>query len=127
MGKYKLDYFSKYYFYEEEDFLKNVEDGEYILEQIKKSNRFDYKDFNEWFKRNDNRKVYLTFNEGKITSFLMLKEETNEEYDFSCEFNRGNILKICTMKVVTNGIGIGEEFIKIIFNKAEEICAVFTL
>ena len=43
MGKYKLDYFSKYYFYEEEDFLKNVEDGEYILEQIKKSNRFDYK------------------------------------------------------------------------------------
>ena len=45
MGKYKLDYFSKYYFYEEEDFLKNVEDGEYILEQIKKSNRFDYKGY----------------------------------------------------------------------------------
>ena len=43
MGKYKLDYFSKYYFYEEEDFVKNVEDGEYILEQIKKCNRFDYK------------------------------------------------------------------------------------
>lgn len=43
MGKYKLDYFSKYYFYEENDFVKQVEEGEYILEQIKTSNRFDYK------------------------------------------------------------------------------------
>ncbi len=42
MGKYKLDYFSKYYFYEEDDFIKE-EDGEYILEQLKKGNRFDYK------------------------------------------------------------------------------------
>jgi len=42
MGKYKLDYFSKYYFYEEDDFVKE-EDGEYILEQLKKANRFDYK------------------------------------------------------------------------------------
>lgn len=43
MGKYKLDYFSKYYFYEEDDFANQVEEGEYILEQIKTSNRFDYK------------------------------------------------------------------------------------
>ena len=43
MGKYTLDYFSKYYFYEEDEFLKEVEEGGYILEQIKKSNRFDYK------------------------------------------------------------------------------------
>lgn len=45
MGKYKLDYFSKYYFYEEDDFANQVEDGEYILEQIKTSNRFDYKGY----------------------------------------------------------------------------------
>ncbi|RDY27883.1 hypothetical protein CHL78_007720 [Romboutsia weinsteinii] len=43
MGKYKLDYFSKYYFYEEDNFVNQVEDGEYILSQIKISNRFDYK------------------------------------------------------------------------------------
>ncbi|MCC3866748.1 hypothetical protein [Terrisporobacter mayombei] len=43
MSKYKLDYFSKYYFYEEDDFVNQVEDGKYILEQIKTSNRFDYK------------------------------------------------------------------------------------
>ena len=43
MGKYRLDYFSKYYFYEEDKFSQEVEDGEFILEQIKKSNRFDNK------------------------------------------------------------------------------------
>ena len=43
MGKYRLDYFSKYYFYEEDKFSQEVEEGYYILEQIKKSNRFDYK------------------------------------------------------------------------------------
>ncbi|WP_296648337.1 hypothetical protein [Romboutsia sp. 13368] len=43
MGKYRLDYFSKYYFYEEDEFLNDIEEGDYILEQLKKSNRFDYK------------------------------------------------------------------------------------
>ena len=44
LSKYKVNYFSKYYFYEEEDFLENIEDGNYILNQIKENNRFDYKD-----------------------------------------------------------------------------------
>jgi len=83
--------------------------------------RLDYKDFNDWFKRNNKRKVYVTFNGGKITSFLMLKLECNEKYDFDKEFSGENILKICTMKVSDNGIGIGEEFIKIIFNEANEL------
>lgn len=43
MSEYKVDYFSKYYFYEEEDFLEKVEDGNYILNQVKENNRFDYK------------------------------------------------------------------------------------
>lgn len=41
--KYKLDYFSKYYFYEEDNFIKDVEEGEFILNQLKESNRVDYK------------------------------------------------------------------------------------
>ena len=45
MSKYKLDYFSKYYFYEEDEFINNIEEGNYILEQIKQSNRFDYKGY----------------------------------------------------------------------------------
>lgn len=43
MNKYRLDYFSKYYFYEEDEFVQVIEDGVYILEKVKESNRFDYK------------------------------------------------------------------------------------
>lgn len=39
---YTLDYLGKYYFYEEDEFLKDKEDGQYILENLKESNRFDY-------------------------------------------------------------------------------------
>ena len=53
MGKYKLDYFSKYYFYEEEDFF-NEEEGQYILEQVKQSNRFDYKGYSYKFTKYGN-------------------------------------------------------------------------
>ncbi|MCR8743990.1 hypothetical protein [Romboutsia lituseburensis] len=42
MGKYTLDYFSKYYFYEEDEFLEKIEDAKLILEKLKESNRFDY-------------------------------------------------------------------------------------
>ena len=81
----------------------------------------DYKDFDEWFRRNNKRKVYVTFNNDKISSFLMLKLEENEEYDFDKIFIPKRRLKICTMKVIDKGVGIGDEFIKIIFNKAREL------
>ena len=103
----------------EEKYLYELDINDTFFDSL----RLDYKDFNEWFNRNNKRKVYVTFYDNKITSFLMLKEEINEKYDFSPEFNGERILKICTKQVVTNGVGIGEEFIKIIFNKAKEIGA----
>lgn len=39
---YTLDYIGKYRFYQEEEFIEAVKDGEYILENLKESNRFDY-------------------------------------------------------------------------------------
>ena len=39
---YTLDYLGKYYFYEEDEFLKAKENGQYILDKLKESNRFDY-------------------------------------------------------------------------------------
>ena len=111
-----------------DDKMKNIEE-KYLYEldindTFFDSLRLDYQDFDEWFKRNINRKVYVTFKDNKITSFLMLKLESNEKYDFDKDFSGENILKICTMKVSDNGTGIGEEFIKIIFNKAEELNVV---
>ena len=98
----------------EEKYLYELDINDTFFDSL----RCDYKGFDEWFKRNNKRKVYVTFNDRKITSFLMLKEEINEKYNF--ELNEERILKICTMKVVNNGVGIGEEFIKIIFNRAKE-------
>lgn len=40
---YTLDYLGKYYFYEADDFISLKEDGKYILDNLKESNRFDYK------------------------------------------------------------------------------------
>lgn len=39
---YKLDYIGKYHFYEKDELLKLREDGQYILDNLDKSNRFDY-------------------------------------------------------------------------------------
>lgn len=40
--KYTLDYLGKYHFYEEDELVRLKKDGEYILDNLKKSNRFDY-------------------------------------------------------------------------------------
>lgn len=40
---YTVDYFSKYFFYEEDDFIKKYDDSDVILKELKVSNRFDYK------------------------------------------------------------------------------------
>lgn len=81
MGKYKLDYFSKYYFYEEEDFANKVEEGEYILEQIKNSNRFDYKGhsykytkFGNISQSNTKRDVNMEIPENSINVIIGNKE-----------------------------------------------------
>lgn len=39
---YKLDYIGKYHFYEKDELVKLRKDGQYILDNLDKSNRFDY-------------------------------------------------------------------------------------
>ena len=81
MSKYEIDYFSKYYFYDEDDFVKNIEDGEYIIEQIKRSNRFDYKNHSYKYTKFGNisqsetkRNVEMEIQEGNINVILDGKE-----------------------------------------------------
>lgn len=81
MSKYEIDYFSKYYFYDEDDFIKNIEDGEYIIEQIKRSNRFDYKNHSYKYTKFGNisqsdtkRNVEMEIQEGNINVILDGKE-----------------------------------------------------
>ncbi|MBC5628282.1 hypothetical protein H8S20_05175 [Clostridium sp. NSJ-6] len=39
---YKLDYIGKYHFYEKDELIKFRNDGQYIMDNLDKSNRFDY-------------------------------------------------------------------------------------
>lgn len=39
---YKLDYIGKYHFYEKDELIKLRNDGQYIMDNLEKSNRFDY-------------------------------------------------------------------------------------
>ena len=81
MSKYEIDYFSKYYFYDEDDFIKNIKDGDYIIEQIKRSNRFDYKNHSYKYTKFGNisqsetkRNVEMEIQEGNINVILDGKE-----------------------------------------------------
>lgn len=84
--------------------------------------KLDYAGFEEWFKKKQSKEVqaYVTEFDGKLTSFLMLKvENEDEDYkDFLKPFKPARRLKISTLKVTDTGKRIGETFIKIIVEKA---------
>jgi len=90
----------------------------------------DYPGFEKWFRKKANEKVYVTINKlnNLILSFLFLKREDKDEvyYDIEPIFKPKKRLKIGTFKVVSNGVRLGERFLKIVFdnalaNKVEEI------
>lgn len=90
----------------------------------------DYFGFEKWFNKKANDFVYITKNNtnNKLLSFLYLKiEDTNEDYqNIEPIFPPKKRLKIGTFKVVSNGVRLGERFIKIIIdnalkNKVDEI------
>lgn len=82
----------------------------------------DYPGFDKWFNRKSNEKAYVTTNKenGKILSFLYLKcEDKNESYaDIQPRLTPKKRLKVGTFKVVSNGVRLGERFLKIIFDNA---------
>ena len=90
--------------------------------------REDYVDFDKWFNKKSDEAAYVTYAKDKILSFLYLKVEGPEENysDIIPIFSKKKRLKIGTFKVVSNGVRLGERFLKIIFdnafiNKVDEI------
>lgn len=63
---YTLDYIGKYHFYEEEEIVEVFEDGEYILENLKKSSRFDYNNASYRFTKYGNISEGITENNVKV-------------------------------------------------------------
>lgn len=85
--------------------------------------RSDYKGFDNWFikKQRKEEMAYVTMTkDNKVTSFLMLKEEDeNENYSsFENPFRPAKRIKVSTFKVSDTGKKIGECFIKIMINEA---------
>jgi len=82
----------------------------------------DYAGFEGWFVRKYDEDAYITLNAKNqhLLSFLYLKIETeNERYDdIVPTFAPKKRLKIGTFKVVSNGLRLGERFLKIIFDNA---------
>ena len=80
----------------------------------------DYKGFEKWFIKKSDETAYVTINKGNILSFLYLKieDETENYSDISPVFKPKKRLKIGTFKVISNGVRLGERFLKIIFDNA---------
>lgn len=92
--------------------------------------KVDYPGFQNWFLKKADDLAYVTSNSenNKILSFLYLKVEDEKEnyFDIYPTFSPKKRLKIGTFKVISNGLRLGERFIKIVFdnalaNKVEEI------
>ncbi len=82
--------------------------------------RRDYNEFDKWFNKKADEIAYVTHNRGRILSFLYVKtEDESESYaDITPTFTSKRRLKIGTFKVVSNGVRLGERFLKIIFDNA---------
>jgi hypothetical protein len=82
----------------------------------------DYPGFEQWFLRKFDEDAYITYNSnnGLLLSFLYLKvEDSDENYsDIIPVFQPEKRLKIGTLKVINNGLRLGERFLKIIFDNA---------
>ena len=82
--------------------------------------RRDYNGFDLWFNRKSDEIAYVTHKSNHILSFLYVKvEDESENYaDITPVFLPKRRLKIGTFKVVSNGVKLGERFLKIIFDNA---------
>ena len=120
-----MDYFikevnNKYLLSIQKENLNNTNLNDKFFDSLK----LQYKDFNKWFikKQKNGEEAYITKNsENEITSFLLLKQENEEENynDFDISFLESKRLKICTFKVSDTGKNISKAFFEIILKEAE--------
>jgi len=91
-----------------------------LQDQFFDSFRRDYNGFDRWFNKKSDEIAYVTHKGKRILSFLYVKvEDENENYsDIVPVFTPKRRLKIGTFKVLSNGVRLGERFLKIIFDNA---------
>lgn len=99
-------------------YFGNIDLNDAFFDSLKE----DYLGFDRWFLKKSDELAYVTVNRenSKLLSFLYLKPETEAEnyYDITPAFKPTKRLKIGTFKVISNGLRLGERFMKIIFDNA---------
>lgn len=91
-----------------------------IYDNFFDSFREDYKEFNSWFNKKSDETCYVCYNNNLLSAFLYVKVEEEDENhsEITPAFQKKKRLKIGTLKVSSNGLKIGERFLKIIFDNA---------
>lgn len=84
--------------------------------------REDYVGFDKWFNKKSDDESYVCYDNGILSAFLFIKpEDENESYsDINPGFTKKKRLKIGTLKVTSNGVKLGERFLKIVFDNARQ-------
>lgn len=103
----------------EKVYFGNVDVNDSFFDSFRKA----YDGFNQWFARKCDEEAYICRSDnGKILGFLYLKTEgTSENYsDIEPPFLPKRRLKVGTFKVESTGFRLGERFIKIIFDNAQQ-------
>lgn len=100
----------------EKAYFGNIDLSDNFFDSLKE----DYNGFDKWFNKKSDEIAYITYKDKKLLSFLYLKiEDKNENYsDIKPIFKAKKRLKIGTFKVESNGLKLGERFVKIIFDNA---------
>jgi hypothetical protein len=93
-----------------------------LQDQFFDSFRADYVGFDKWFNGKANEVAYVCYYSNILSAFLYIKrEDDNENYqNINPIFPPKKRLKIGTFKVTSNGIKLGERFLKIIFDNARQ-------
>jgi len=99
-----------------QEYFGNINLDDSFFDSLKE----DYPGFDKWFNKKANERAYITYNAGRVLSFLYLKVEgADENYtDIVPAFRPKKRLKVGTFKVVSNGVRLGERFLKIMFDNA---------
>ncbi len=82
--------------------------------------RSNYDGFDKWFNKKSDEPAYTCYDNGILSAFLFIKKEDEKEnyQNIIPTFTPKKRLKIGTFKVSSNGIKLGERFLKIIFDNA---------
>lgn len=82
----------------------------------------DYPGFENWFEKKQTRgaEAFVIYYEKKISGFLYLKEENEEDNSISPVFSKMKRLKIGTFKIDAHGTVLGQRFLRIILTKFVE-------